>query len=79
MTLDVIYNGTKLMIEGNFSKGESQTYENEGCADSFEITSIYFDGVEVTGLLESFNIDASELEQSTIDACRDMDQSKYFV
>jgi hypothetical protein len=73
MTLDVIYNGTKLMIEGNFSKGEPQTHNDEGCADSFEITAIYFDGVEITGLLESFNIDASTLEQSTIDACRDMD------
>ena len=42
MTLDIFYYGIKLMVEGTYTKGDTQTYDYEGSSDEFEIRGVSF-------------------------------------
>lgn len=59
-SLRINYNGIDLFVEGEYKKGEvSVPYDKngepgtEGTAPQVEISSIYYDSIEVSELLES--------------------------
>ena len=67
MTVTVNFYSHELELEGDYYKGEQRTYDYPGSPDEFELTKVIYQGVDITELLDSFNVDFRTLEQLAIE------------
>ena len=53
MYVDINYKGELLSVEGNYIKGEPQTYNHPGVPDDFEIEHIWYKEVDIFCFIEN--------------------------
>jgi hypothetical protein len=70
-TTIINYNGVELECKGYYSPYKDNGYDTEPDYECFEIDSVYYNDNDVTALLNSLNLEWSDLECRCIEALKD--------
>lgn len=70
-TTIVKYKGIELVCKGYYSPYKNNGYENQPEYECFEIDTVYYQNIDVTELLVTFDLDWSELECLCLESLKD--------
>jgi hypothetical protein len=70
-TVTTIFNGHPLTVEIGYEPGEPRTFDDEGSDEELEIMRVWYQGIEVTGLIGEDMLDKLHAKLLSEKGCND--------